>query len=207
MCVRVCLLTYKFINLCVSAYLLPCAYILIFDIGLFSTILVSSHLVTLLNSIEYQYRSKVKKQILLDDCQILFLQSWFSRKLFAFSIFFRIMFHWTMEQPGRGTGKGSPQSPEMSHAIPTRNFEAEQQQSWLYGSLLKIYTTWQKLFLHLIVPVHLTCLVFKSESWALTHHPFRLLESIPIGRNQHFTPSTCRGFVALLRPGSPSVKM
>lgn len=57
-CVCVCLLTYKFINLCVSAYLLPWAYILIHDIGLFSTILVSSHLVTPLNSIEYRYRSK-----------------------------------------------------------------------------------------------------------------------------------------------------
>ena len=123
--VCVCLLTYKFINLCISAYLLPCAYILIFDIGLFSTILVPSHPVTLLNSIEYRYRSKVKKQILMDDCKILFLQ---------FSTFFRIIFHWTMEQPGRGTGKGSPQSPEMSHAIPkdndsNQNVEAEQQQS------------------------------------------------------------------------------
>ena len=51
-----------------------------------------------------------------------------------FPIFFRIMFHWTMEQPGTGTGKGSPQSPEMSHAIPkgndsNQNVEAEQQQS------------------------------------------------------------------------------
>ena len=35
-CVCVCLFTYKFIHLCVSTYLLPSAYILIFDIWLFN---------------------------------------------------------------------------------------------------------------------------------------------------------------------------